>query len=193
MIQVSFITPPLSALLFQTQKERRCFDFFQRRTIPQLAGSFKSQFWDRLLLQAIHHEPAVQHASVALGALHEHFELCSNLAEDGHGFAVQHYLKAIRLVTIPTREGGRQAADVALMSCVLFVCFEVSDYTLSLTKGSCPTGSTRISWRRVITHRRWGKDRLRTPVNPKFSASVLNSLRSALTSAANILGSRYAS
>ena len=48
-------------------------------------------------------------------------------------FALQQYLKAIELVTTPIREKGKLAADVALMTCALFVCFEASvlpNYTI---------------------------------------------------------------
>lgn len=123
---VSLIIPPLSPLIFQSKHEKRCFDFFRHRTIPQLTGPFESPFWDRLLLQATHHEPALQHAAVALGALHESYELrSSSLTENDHGFALQQYVKAIGFVTTPHRERGSHAADVALMTCVLFICFEV--------------------------------------------------------------------
>lgn len=122
----TLITPPLSPLLLQSKQERRCFDFFRCRTIPQLTGPFESPFWDHLLLQATYHEPALQHAAVALGALHERYELRrSNHIENDHAFALQQYVKALRFVTTPMRERGKQAVDVALMTCVLFVCFEV--------------------------------------------------------------------
>jgi hypothetical protein len=61
-----------------------------------------------------------------LGALHELFEQqLSDQAEVDLSFALQQYVKAIGLVTKPIRERGKQAADVALMTCILFVCFEV--------------------------------------------------------------------
>jgi len=85
-----------------------------------------------LLLLTVHHEPAVQHAAVALGALHECFEhQLSNQAEANLGFALQQYVRAIGLVTKPIRERGKQAADVALITCILFVCFEVRSISVS--------------------------------------------------------------
>jgi hypothetical protein len=127
----SFITPSLSSLVFQTKQERRCFDFFCRRTILQLSSAFNLLFWDRLLVPATHHELAIRHAAIALGALHEHFEQRSNQMEDEDVFALQRYVKAIELLTAPVRDRGKPAADVALMTCVLFVCFEVNIYPVS--------------------------------------------------------------
>ena len=120
------ITRPLSPTLFEMDQEHRCFDFFCHRTIPRLSRSFESPFWNQLL-QAIHLEASIRHAAVALGSLHESFELgLSGSNKHGGIFALQQYVKAIELLTTSIREKGKQAADVALMTCVLFVCFEVS-------------------------------------------------------------------
>ncbi len=115
-----------------TDRERRCFKFFQDHTVTQLDGFFNSPFWQqmsRLLLQTAYHEPAVRHAAVALGALHEGFELGyqPNLGvAKEEDFAVQQYVKALGYLVEPIQKRGKQAADVALVTCILFVCFEVS-------------------------------------------------------------------
>lgn len=125
-VSMSTMDPTSFSDLFKTDQERRCFEFFRWCTVPQLSGSFESPFWTHLLLLATHHEPAIQHAAIALGALHECFEQqLSNQAEANLSFALRQYVRAIGLVTNPIRERGTQAADVALMTCVLFVCFEV--------------------------------------------------------------------
>lgn len=115
--------------LFTCERERRGFDFFRQCTIPQLSALFDSGFWTRLVLQTTHHEPAIRHAAIALGALHECFEeSVSNLKFSGQEqnvFAMQQYVKAIGLLVEPIQKRRKQAADVALMTCVLFVCFEV--------------------------------------------------------------------
>lgn len=120
------MNPTGSANLFTSDREHRCFDFFRHRTVPQLCGSFETPFWTHLLLLATHHEPAVRQASIALGALHECFEYPhSSATEINLKFALQQYVRAIGSVTKPNRERGKLAADVALMTCVLFICFEV--------------------------------------------------------------------
>jgi hypothetical protein len=35
------------------------------------SGIFDPSFWTRLVPQATHHEPAIRHAGIALGALHD--------------------------------------------------------------------------------------------------------------------------
>jgi hypothetical protein len=120
------ITPPPSPPLFSASGEHRSYDFFRHYTLPRLAGSFASPIWSRLLLQAIYNEPAIRHAAVALGSLHEDFELRHSNSSNSHGdFPLKQYLKAIGHITAPNLTASK-SSDVYLISCVLFVCFEVS-------------------------------------------------------------------
>jgi hypothetical protein len=104
--------------------------FFKSCTVPQLLGSSPflestDEFWNTLLLQTAHHEPAVRHAVFALGALHEVFEVHGAHSPD-ENFAVSQYIHAISLLVGPgTKKGKTLNLDVALITCVLFVCFEV--------------------------------------------------------------------
>lgn len=110
-----------------SEQERHCFDFFRKETVSQLCGVFDAVFWRQLVLQASHREPAIRHAAIALGSLHEKFELGDGSNEhDGEAcFALQQYLKAISLLIQPVKESRAHSADVALISCVMFVGFEV--------------------------------------------------------------------
>ena len=96
--------------------------------VPRLCGVFDATFWGRLVLQASQHEPAIRHAVIALSSLHENFET-SDLSKESLGrdtFALQHYVKAIECLVQPQHGQSKHTADVALMACVLFICFEVS-------------------------------------------------------------------
>lgn len=93
-----------------------------RHTCPQLAGFFGSDFWETLVLRAAHHEPAVRHGLIALGSLHEHQALRPG---DHATFALEQYNFAIRGLLSPSSENGRPSADICLITCVLFICFEV--------------------------------------------------------------------
>ncbi|KAF4974457.1 hypothetical protein FZEAL_8628 [Fusarium zealandicum] len=57
------------------------FDVFRNLTAPSTASFIPSQFWTRELLQLAHSEPAIWHATLALGALHQRHEL----TWQGHG------------------------------------------------------------------------------------------------------------
>jgi cholestenol delta-isomerase len=53
------------------------FDVFRKLTAPSTAAFMPSQFWTGELLQLAHSEPAVWHATLALGALHQKHEFTS--------------------------------------------------------------------------------------------------------------------
>ena len=116
-----------------SDKERRCYDFFLNRTASQLSGFWDSDFWGCLILRATHHQPAIRHAVLALGSLHERFEagdksVLTPIWDQGEGgFALQHYNRAIQHLIKPASK-SQQAVDVCLIACMLFACFEVSPF-----------------------------------------------------------------
>ena len=113
-----------------SEEEQRCFNFFRSRTAIQMSGFFSSEIWDRLVLQATHHEPAIRHAVLALGSLHERFVnedqslQKQTWSRDEGGFALEHYNLAIQSLMNPAN-GGRLNIDVCLIACMLFCSFEV--------------------------------------------------------------------
>lgn len=123
------VTPSLHDL--GSEQERRSFYFFCSRTVIRLSGFFVAGFWNRWVLQAFHHEPAIRHAVIALGSIHERFDggdvsvLGSNRDTTRGGFALEQYNRAIRNLVEPGAKGTPPPHDVFLISCVLFACFEV--------------------------------------------------------------------
>jgi hypothetical protein len=73
-------------------------------TTSLISSVFSDEFWNRLLLQAIHHEPPVRHAVIAFGALHERFTQHdtspsqNSEREENNNFALSQYVKAVRSV-----------------------------------------------------------------------------------------------
>ena len=60
-----------------SDKERRHFEYFRRRSFGEFSGYFDSNFWDQLISQVSHHDSAVRHAVIALGSLYEKFDIQS--------------------------------------------------------------------------------------------------------------------
>jgi hypothetical protein len=89
-------------------QSRRSFAFFVQATCPQLAGFFGSDFWERLVLQAAHHESAIRHAIVAVGSLHEQFGSQTVKSEANRTFAFQYYTLAIRDLLVPLHQSGKR-------------------------------------------------------------------------------------
>ncbi|PVH82471.1 hypothetical protein DL98DRAFT_456481 [Cadophora sp. DSE1049] len=120
----------LSGNILGDGQERRAFEFFRNRTAVEMSGFFRSEFWDGLLLQASHSEPAILHVVIALGSLHELYrEGKSVLSRDAEAsskrqFALQQSNKAIGHLTKPSTSSTPRSGEAILMSCLLFVCLE---------------------------------------------------------------------
>ncbi|KAB8576179.1 hypothetical protein FH972_025707 [Carpinus fangiana] len=121
-------TAALSILPNGTEQEKKYFRLYHVRTIDSICAYFGSYFWSTLIPQVSIREPSVQHALLALSALHESIALPS-----GHNqlrlrtspstiFAVGHYNKAIALLT---SSEGQPSTDIVLLCCVIFVCIEI--------------------------------------------------------------------
>ncbi|CAG8971976.1 hypothetical protein HYALB_00003314 [Hymenoscyphus albidus] len=118
------VNTSISTNIHASPQAHRSFAFFVHRTRHQLAGFSGAEFWERLVLQAAHHEPAIRHGVVAIGSLHELFEHNAPIPQVNRIFALEQYNAAINKLLIPiTRKEGR-GVDVCLIACILFTCVE---------------------------------------------------------------------
>ncbi|CZT48667.1 uncharacterized protein RSE6_09399 [Rhynchosporium secalis] len=121
----------ISSVLLKDGEEIRAFDFFRHRTAADLSGFFPSQFWDGLLLKASYSEPAILHAVIALGTLHEMFQDGKSgvsldvLTSEKRKFALQQSNMAIGYLTRPSSNFTPRSSEAVLMACLLFICLEV--------------------------------------------------------------------
>lgn len=58
------------------------FDVFRHHTAPTTTSFLPSDFWNERLLQLAHNEPAIWHATAAIGALHRSVELAAEQSDD---------------------------------------------------------------------------------------------------------------
>jgi hypothetical protein len=106
------------------------FNFLCQYAAPQISSTFSDEFGNRFVLQATHYEPVVRRAAIALCLLHEKFTLHDSTStrrratSEDESFALSQYVKALDYLLQPAKVEGKQTADVALMTCILFVCFE---------------------------------------------------------------------
>jgi hypothetical protein len=104
--------------------ERRSFHHFRIRTADDLSGCFDSNFWNRLVLQLSHFEPAIKHALIALGAAHENYQAGRVDSFISPGLALQQYNRAISFLNHQLSNPSRRTTEVTLICCVIFTCFE---------------------------------------------------------------------
>ncbi|KAH8648211.1 hypothetical protein BGZ60DRAFT_390695 [Tricladium varicosporioides] len=109
--------------------EKRGFDFFLRNTAAELSGYYDSSFWEKLILAASVQKPSLRHAVIALGALHEDFSRTRlvpsipSVEDQKPQFALNQYTKAMGALR-RSLSSGKEEPLTALMSCILFVCFD---------------------------------------------------------------------
>ncbi|KAJ0414586.1 hypothetical protein BJY00DRAFT_318670 [Aspergillus carlsbadensis] len=122
------IPSTIPSRIFQTQRETHFFDFFRLHTVTDLSGWSPSSFWQRLVLQMVHSEPAARRAAIALGALHVEGS-SSTQALQSYGEALATLRSA--LLEPDSGLGSVSNVDVCLTTCLLLSCFEIArkDYT----------------------------------------------------------------
>ncbi|PGH02774.1 hypothetical protein AJ79_07539 [Helicocarpus griseus UAMH5409] len=140
----SLIHPPQPPLLSEAldETERQCLDFFRSDTASISGVFFCPGFWQSIVLQVSHIEPAIKHGLIALGSLHKRFQLetaegttCPNRCQEIHErsqYAMVHYGKAVGyakklLADVEAAHNRQEEAkniDIAFIACIIFVCYE---------------------------------------------------------------------
>ncbi|KAI0099171.1 hypothetical protein GGR51DRAFT_552188 [Nemania sp. FL0031] len=139
MVPASIPASP-SVKIHACQRSHRSFSFFVQCTCSQLAGFFGSNFWERITLQAAHHEPAVRHAIVAIGSRHElAMQQAGEISAVGI-FALEQYNLAIRHLLHPSLDKGQRSVDVYLILSILFACFENIQGNYAVSIGHIQSG-----------------------------------------------------
>jgi Fungal specific transcription factor domain len=113
-----------------TLEERNYFQFFCTKTILQLNGLFESAFWNQQVLQACVSQPAIWHAAIAVASLHQERSAMIYEIDEDRGrlsdFTLGQYVKAMQHLRGLHQQPERPSAEVVLLCCVLFICFEAS-------------------------------------------------------------------
>ncbi|PWY81602.1 hypothetical protein BO94DRAFT_470027 [Aspergillus sclerotioniger CBS 115572] len=113
-----------------TREERQYVQFFCTQTAHALSGFFPSEFWTKFLPQLSHCNPAVRHAVIAVGALHQRQLQGRLMAANADSrqtdeFTIQQYNKAIRKFLQQMESPTDREFDSMLIQCVLFISLEM--------------------------------------------------------------------
>ncbi|VUC21496.1 unnamed protein product [Clonostachys rosea] len=98
-IQMPSSAPVPAFVAMSSSQDTIYFDYFRKATAPNTDSFIPSSFWDQDILQLAYTEPAIWHATLALGALHRRWEL--QFIDEEMATLIQratsHYAKAIAL------------------------------------------------------------------------------------------------
>lgn len=114
---------------FSDVLEKRYFQFFRQRTVTSTNSLVDARFWDRILLQSAHREPAVKHAVLALSSWHQHSEpdLDNDTRQKHRLYSEQQHQKAlVEAQALLASAGPQTSPDVVLIACIVFICFEAA-------------------------------------------------------------------
>ncbi|KAK5168279.1 uncharacterized protein LTR77_006848 [Saxophila tyrrhenica] len=103
-----------------TVEEDSAFHHFRVHVVDSLAGLFDSCVWHRHVISIAMHEPAARNAAIALGALERHEDDGSN-----DELALKHYSMSMRALHDKIPLQGQAATQLILVTCLLFVAFEL--------------------------------------------------------------------
>ncbi|EXJ63610.1 uncharacterized protein A1O5_11371 [Cladophialophora psammophila CBS 110553] len=113
-----------SNVMFESDNDFFCFDFFRSRTGPEFAAYFDSSIWRTYILRACHQHPTVLAAAAAVGAVHRRFELgISREAFEYCDIADKLYHKALRKLS-DDMASHPNAAEINMIVMKLFSIFE---------------------------------------------------------------------
>ncbi|KIV84076.1 hypothetical protein PV11_06050 [Exophiala sideris] len=119
---------PLQDLLrrFESETERSAFEHFQRRSASALGPGLGWLAFGEVVLQCSDNSPVLRHATIALGAIHEHELEVSGTHKWTHDkdlltFAYCQYGKAIRQLR---HELSKASREKMILACILFTIFD---------------------------------------------------------------------
>ncbi|EAW11725.1 Zn(II)2Cys6 transcription factor domain-containing protein [Aspergillus clavatus NRRL 1] len=125
---------PPSVLPNTVWRERRAFAYYAQYAAPFIAGGLDLDFWARVVPQVCRSEPAAWDAINAISALFESPDPCFDPVwlSRGDGFrnlhpnhrdALRWYSRSLSSMRARIQRGSIDA-NVALISCILFICIE---------------------------------------------------------------------
>ena len=135
--------------------------------LPLLPGHYDHLFWGLWVRQACFSEPALQHAMIAVGALHESINarLATNdvVSTLQQRFCIQQYSKAIQQLTVNTTSSPR--IELILTSCIIFVMFETLYGRPTEAFKHLKSGTAMLeSWRPTTSSELMVKEEYLTPI-----------------------------
>jgi hypothetical protein len=118
------------------QKEAQHLDHFRHVVVGGMSGFVPSPLWEKLILQAVHGEPAVCHAAVAFSALQLAGSISSPTTDTSlQIFALRQYSTSIKEFQRLLAQHTPHSIEAALICSIICICFEILEGSHILAQG----------------------------------------------------------
>lgn len=124
--------PGYVSFFVASREDKECFDWFERRASLKLRGSFDSEFWSKLILQASINELAVRHAVLAVSFFHRRGSLNlldTRLEEENIGQVEQvplrYFARSIRNLQHHLSANTQASLRIVLITCIIFTTLDL--------------------------------------------------------------------
>lgn len=126
----SIIKPSANPRVASNDHALYTFDFFHKQSISKLSEVFGKELWTEAVPRAALHDPAMWHATIAVGSAHEAHWLKAFGGQDmlpsKAAWTLGQYNRAIRALTQPGNDGKRAPPEVVIAASIMFMAVEVS-------------------------------------------------------------------
>jgi hypothetical protein len=143
---------PPSRVVFDSDNDFFCFDFFRSRTGPDLGAYFDSSIWRTYAVRACLQHPTVMAAAAAVGAVHRRYELgISREAFEYCDLSGQLYKKALRMLADDMASDHPGAAEINMMTMKMFSVYETFQGNYDLAQAHMTAGLKGLLNRKMRT------------------------------------------
>lgn len=119
-----------------SQRESQYLNHFRPVFAHGMSGFVTSSLWDKLVLQAVHEEPAVCHAAIAFSALQfPNLISSSSVDTSTHIFALRQYSSSIKEFQNLLVNRTPRSIEAALICSIICICFEILEGSHPLAQG----------------------------------------------------------
>lgn len=127
-------------------EEAQYLNHFRHLLIRGMSGFVISPLWEKLILQAIHDEPAVCHAAVAFSALQLSNYSSKPLSKTNlQVFALHQYATSVRAFNNLLLRRSLRSIEASLMCSIICICFELLEGSPILAQRHLENGLQVVS------------------------------------------------
>ena len=116
--------------IYALTPQARSLQFFTEKTLAGLQTFFPDHLWNTKILQVAQSTECIRNAVIALASFHEQYLTLNSSQQSDSKFGLGHYNLAIRQ-SISSSNEAQSPPHIPILSCLIFVCIEVS-FCLSL-------------------------------------------------------------